>query len=207
MAVEDPLRGSWEPPADSPRALPGAMVNRPLRGHWGQPSGYGVFLEGVRPSGDRECQVRGRVVPAESSTFPLSVRHYVPGRRTGRTTRAGLLDKPLCPCSPGSRCSLRTTGPTNSLAPPAIWSPPRAGPACRSPEAELAGRRSRCMVWACAGVIFSGAPRAKSARRCMVWQLGARFVPMARRFLSSVRPAAEGSAGQRSRSSRQVAEQ
>ena len=65
------------PPRRFPRALLGAMVNRPLWGHWGQPSGHGVFLEGVRPPGDRECQVRGRVVPAETSTLPLSVMHYV----------------------------------------------------------------------------------------------------------------------------------
>ena len=83
MALEDPLRGSWEPPRRFPRALPGAMVSRPLWGHWGRPSGYGVFLEGVRPTGDRECQVRGRAVPAESSALPpfgeaLRVRRGVP---------------------------------------------------------------------------------------------------------------------------------
>ena len=64
------------PPRRFPRALPGAVVNRPLWGHWGQPSGCGVFLEGVRPSRDRECQVRGRVAPAEPSTLPLSARHH-----------------------------------------------------------------------------------------------------------------------------------
>ena len=70
MAVEDPLRGSWEPPRRFPRTLPGAMVSRPRWGHWGQPSGYGLFLAGMRPLGSRECQVGARVGPAQSPAPP-----------------------------------------------------------------------------------------------------------------------------------------
>ena len=64
-------------PRRFPRALPGAMLSRPLWGHWGQPSGYGVFYR--RSPANRRQGVPGswpEWYQRSRPLFPLSVRHY-----------------------------------------------------------------------------------------------------------------------------------